>query len=135
MIVNSQLSRIHILLNKIGRMGYKADYVINATDGREHSTKLLTFVEANNVISVLEEEEKEYYKKNRNSEDVQRKKIISCCREMGWVKSGKADMARIYSWVLKFGYLHKKLNDYTAAELPKLVTQAENMKKDHLNRI
>lgn len=131
--VNTQLARIHVLLTKINKLGVKADYVIDATNGREHSCAGLTFDEANEVINVLDAEEKELYRMKRNSEDAMRKKIISCCREMGWHKSGKADMLRIEAWVMKFGYLHKKMNDYTAKELPLLVTQAENMKLSYLN--
>jgi succinate dehydrogenase flavin-adding protein (antitoxin of CptAB toxin-antitoxin module) len=137
--VNTQLARIHVLLTKINKLGVKADYVIDATNGREHSCAGLTFDEANEVINVLDAEEKEMYRMKmalrqtqRDREDAMRKKIISCCRKMGWHKSGKADMYRIEAWVLKFGYLHKKMNDYSAQELPQLVTQAENMKNGYL---
>lgn len=133
--VNTQLARIHALLTKINKLGVKADYVIDATNGREHSCAGLTFDEANAVINVLDAEEKEMYRLKRNSEDAMRKKIISCCREMGWHKNGKADMYRIEAWVLKFGYLHKKMNSYTAQELPQLVTQAENMRNGYLNSV
>ncbi len=113
-------------------MAYKADYVIDLTNGAKAHVSELDFDEANKLINVLDAEEKEMYRMKRNSEDAMRKKIISCCREMGWHKSGKADMLRIEAWVLKFGYLHKKLNAYTAQELPQLVTQAENMKNGYL---
>lgn len=135
MVVTPQLARIHVLLNKIGRMSHKADYVIDVTNGREHSTKELTFDEANKMIAILDAEEKQLFAERANSENTMRRKIISCFREMGYVKGGKADMQRIYAWVLKYGYLHKSLNQYTGTELPKLVTQVEFVKKDHLKRI
>jgi hypothetical protein len=135
MVVNTQLARIHVLLHKCGLMAYKADMVIEVTNGREHSTKQLTFDEANLMIARLEATIKERAKKAQEPAQVMRRKIISCCREMGWVKGGKADMPRIYTWVLKYGYLHKPLNAYTAMELPKLVTQAENMKNDFLKSV
>ena len=131
-IVSTQNSRIHVLLSKLNKMAYKADYVIDLTNGVKAHVSELDFDEANKLINVLDAEEKEMYRMKRNSEDAMRKKIISCCREMGWHKSGKADMLRIEAWVLKFGYLHKKLNAYTAQELPQLVTQAENMKNGYL---
>jgi hypothetical protein len=137
MVVNTQLARIHVLLHKSGLMAYKADMVTEVTNGREHSSKLLTHEEANVMIARLEAtvKERQAKQKAQEPEQIMRRKIISCCREMGWIKGGKADMPRIYTWVLKYGYLHKSLNKYTAAELPRLVTQAENMKNDYLKSV
>lgn len=57
-----------------------------------------------------------------------RRKIIGILKERGAVlDDGKADMPHIYAWVLKYGYLHKPMNAYTANELPRLVTQAEQV--------
>jgi hypothetical protein len=62
-----------------------------------------------------------------------RKKIIALAHQMGWSKihpgSGNkiADMQRIDEWCNKYGYLHKRLNQYTIEELPKLVTQYQNL--------
>ncbi len=67
-----------------------------------------------------------------------RKKIIALAHQMGWSSyhpdSGKkiADMPRINAWCSKYGYLHKELNSYTLAELPKLVTQFDNLYKSFL---
>lgn len=135
LINKAQLARIHAMLAKCGLMAYKADMVIEVTNGREHSTKQLTFEEANLMIARLDATIKERQRKQHEPAQLMRRKIISCCREMGWVKGGKADMQRIYTWVLKYGYLHKPLNKYTLQELPKLVTQAENMKNDYLKSI
>lgn len=55
-----------------------------------------------------------------------RRKIIGILATRGAVNAqGKPDMAHVHAWVDKYGYLKKPLNDYTVAELPKLVTQAE----------
>lgn len=64
---------------------------------------------------------------------VQRRKIIALFRKMGYEKDFKADMPRIYSWVIKFGHLHKSMNDHTADELPSLVTQAEAVYKSYIS--
>jgi hypothetical protein len=67
-----------------------------------------------------------------------RKKIIALAHQMGWSTyhpdSGKkiADMPRINAWCSKYGYLHKALNAYTIEELPKLVTQFDNLYKSFL---
>ncbi len=64
--------------------------------------------------------------------NIMRRKIIGLCVKMGWVNGSKADLQRIQSWVLKYGYLKKELNTYTESELPKLVSQAEMMYADFL---
>lgn len=63
---------------------------------------------------------------------LQRRKIIALFRKMGYQKDNKADMVRIYGWVLKYGYLNKSLKLYNSEELPMLVTQAENVYKSFL---
>lgn len=64
--------------------------------------------------------------------DLMRKKIIALFRKMGYNIGNEADMKRIYSWVNKYGYLKKKLNEYTADELPMLVSQVERVYKSTL---
>lgn len=129
-IVATQRNRIFGLLHKLGKTGVRHDYVIDITNGREASTSALTFDEANAMIAILEAE----YRTMGNA-DTMRKKIISCCRECGMNIGARADMKAIYAWVLKYGYLHKPLNTYTAAELRKLVTQAENLRQSFLKGI
>ena len=65
----------------------------------------------------------------------QRRKIIALLCKVGMIKDDRADMNRIYSWVLTHGYLKKSLNQYTASELPKLVYQAEEFYKSHIERL
>ncbi|MCO5258892.1 MAG: hypothetical protein M9916_01995 [Crocinitomicaceae bacterium] len=65
----------------------------------------------------------------------QRKKIIALLVKIGFLKDDKADMERIYAWVLKYGYKHKPLNQYTEQELPELVHQAEQFYKSHIERL
>lgn len=70
-----------------------------------------------------------------------RKKIIALAHQMGWSSihpsSGNkiADMPRINAWAVKYGYLHKELNEYTIEELPKLVTQFQNLYNTFLKAI
>lgn len=92
----------------------------------EHGDILLSSKEASDLIQNYQFAQK----KPEDPADVQRKKIISMARSIGWTKASQrdeskqvADMQRIYGWVLKYGYLHKGMNEYTAKELPKLVTQ------------
>ncbi len=58
----------------------------------------------------------------------QRRKIIGILAGRGCVTAqGRPDMQRIHAWVTKYGYLHKPLNHYSNAELPRLVAQAERV--------
>jgi hypothetical protein len=66
-------------------------------------------------------------------EDRQKKKIIALFCNQGWTKDGKADIYRINGWAMKYGHLHKKLNDYHGADLTKLVSQAEEAWKTYVD--
>lgn len=67
--------------------------------------------------------------------DRMRKKIISLLMQCGYRDGqGRPDMYRIYAFTLKYGYLHKPLNDYKYNELPKLVTQVENVYRKFVTR-
>jgi hypothetical protein len=67
----------------------------------------------------------------RDADNEQRRKIISLLRGIGFTyfceikQRTVADMPRIHKYVQEVGYLHKNMNAYTSAELPKLVTQIE----------
>lgn len=65
-----------------------------------------------------------------------RKKIIALCRSMGMERAVggevKADMTAIYTFVARRTKAGKPLNEYTEAELPKLVSQIEQIYKDYI---
>ena len=70
------------------------------------------------------------------------KKVVAMAHEMGMVSkmlNAKGQMQNDYSrlnrWMLEKSYLKKKLNAYTYAELPKLVSQMENVYRDFLKKI
>jgi hypothetical protein len=127
-------ARFHLLLTQTGKKPHKAALVYSFTNGRSESSRDMTNQEAKELVHYLE---------NINTADDpadrMRKKIISMAREMGWelrTATGKvADMERIKNWVTKYGYLKKPLNDYQINELPRLVTQFEQVYKDFLNRL
>lgn len=78
----------------------------------------MTDQEARELIAYLENS-----RTTPSPEERMRRKIISRAHEMGWkTPEGKADIERIDNWCLNYGYLKKKLNQYTYNELPKLVT-------------
>ena len=104
------------------------ELIHNFTRGRTQSIKGLSEAELNELNDHLKRylisvKQVEY----DMSADNMRKKIISQFRTCGYEVNGRADMPRIYGAVAKYGYLHKPLNNYTANELPKLVSQFEAM--------
>jgi hypothetical protein len=129
-----QIISIHKLLATAKLMEQKDNIIAGFVQGRTiESTKALYYNEANEIINFLRAKVNQPVK--FDPRDKMRKKVISCCMECGWQKNGKADMPKVYTWVLKYGYMHKPLNDYTLEELPLLVTQAEEMKRTFINSL
>lgn len=117
----------------------KSDLVRQYTNGRETSSAKMLVNECQALINHLivvkngsgsapGTKIKAYEK---TPENVMRRKILSICHEMNWKIGQQLDWSRINFWLDKYGYLHKDLNDYTLAQLPKLVTQFENLLKSH----
>lgn len=131
-ISKAQYACIHALLNKLHLTAKKEEILRIFSNCRTGSCKELSSYEANAIILHL---------KSLDPEEVgaekMRRKIISMAHEMGWRIPGtrKADMQRIDAWMVKSSYLHKKINQYRYAELPKLVTQFEAVYKSFLKGI
>lgn len=117
-----QSIRLHTIFGKLGIGGeIKEELVYNATQGRATSSKELTHLECDSLIKSLQPDVPK-------EGDKQRKKILSIVHELGWeTPTGKIDWNALNPYLLKYGYLHKAFNDYTPKELPKLVTQFENL--------
>jgi len=125
------------------QLGIKTDderheLIYDFTDGRTSSSKDLTEVEMNLLITRLRRQSSGTisagFTPRNDAANKMRRKIISMAYQIGWTErtpnGDKADMLRINGWCHKFGYLHKPLNDYALPELPRLVTQFENMYND-----
>lgn len=119
-----QISAIHASLNKVGLMDEKRHMIGMFTDGRTQSTKEMTKAEAAELIRYLSK-----HNPRAGAEDKMRKKILSMAHEMGWhiPDTHKISMARVNEWCVNYGYLHKRLDAYNYAELPKLVGQFETV--------
>jgi hypothetical protein len=64
-----------------------------------------------------------------------RRKIFSICHDIGWeTETGEVDKVRLQNWLLKYGYLHKPITEYTVTELPALLTQFENIQKSEYRK-
>lgn len=130
-----QNSRLHKLLGDLRiDAESKEELVYKFTNGRTSSSKEMIVSECSALIQYLTNlaEKPTGTRKPNDPADRQRKKILSICHEMNWhITGNELDWPRIDAWLLKYGYLHKKLNDYTAKELPRLVTQFENLLKSY----
>lgn len=141
-----QIRIFNAILGKLGIMELKEDLVMQASSGRERSTKGLTSVELDALIRDLNQKQNTSTRSvsHRVAEPVEakannmRKRILSLCYTLGWTKFDQqklrsvVDMERLEAWLTKYGYLHKALNEYAVIELPKLVTQFENLVKSTL---
>lgn len=124
----SQNARLHGLINELKiDKETKEDLVYTFTQGRSASSSDMSVDECQSLIGYLE------YTKPRKTDKAnkQRKKILSICHEMDWRVNEKVDFKRLEDYLLKYGYLHKPLNDYTEDELPTLVTQFQNLLKSY----
>ncbi|MCK6649816.1 MAG: hypothetical protein L6Q66_09180 [Bacteroidia bacterium] len=120
-----QNGTLHALITKLGiDEETKADLVAQVSEGRERSSRNLTYNECDKLIKHLQS----LVSENHDKSNRMRRKILSICHEMKWTLPGsKLDWNKINNWLLKYGYLHKPLNDYTAKELPSLVSQFEGL--------
>lgn len=131
-----QIRAFRAMLNKLNMQDMKDDLVMQASNGRTtHSTEL-TMSEMRGLLEHLGgKQDKEALLKRSN---MMRRRIFSMCYTLGWVKYDEAekrdvvDKDRLDGWLIKYGYLHKDLQQYEYRELPRLVTQFENFMKSTL---
>jgi hypothetical protein len=140
MASQEQVKAIYTLLGKFGLRDEKESIVRSFTANRTDSTRAMKDKEAAALIGHLKSMDVV-----DTRSDKMRKKILSMAHEMGWSSSAKAtedkqakkkiDMEHVNNWCKSRSYLHKPLDDYTYNELPKLVSQFEEVYKDYLKKI
>lgn len=139
-----QNSQLHAIIGKLKiDKETKEELVYQFSGGRSKSSKDLLFDECQHLINYLNAVQKGTTQlKARTSGAVydacnqMRRKILSICHELQWEKAdGKIDWPRLNNYLNKYGYLHKPLNDYIYEELPKLVTQFENLLRDAVRKV
>ena len=118
---NAFNKQIHALLAKANVMEQKAAIVSSFSNGRTQSSRELSHAEAFEMVKWLLTQVTD----TTPCSHKMRRKIISMAHQMHWHLPGtqQVDMPRLNTWCNTFGFGKKKLNDYTYAELPKLVTQ------------
>ena len=121
----SQLSYFYRLTRDQHLKEERSTLCLGFSDGRTENEKDLFVHEMQELIAELVD---------GGESEKQRKKILSHAHQLGWAVGERVDFEKIEGWMLKYSYLHKKLNEYTLEELPKLVTQFEKMVNSQLSR-
>jgi hypothetical protein len=131
----SQVKKIYTLLGQHGLRDEKDSIVSAFTAGKTSSVRAMSFHQAAALIGHLVSLDP-----LENSNTKMRNKIISMAYEMHWTKPSASgvhmiDIDHVNNWCLSKSYLKKKLDDYTHSELPKLVSQFEEVYKSYLKGI
>jgi hypothetical protein len=133
-----QLRIFHAILAKRGIADMKSQLVSSQSDGRTEHASELTVTELSNLIKRLQLEPEIRFDSAKEAENRMRRRILSLCYSIGWTilnrekSKQEVDWAKLNAWLVKYGYLHKLLNEYNYHELTKLVTQFENFTKTEM---
>lgn len=133
--------QLHSLLTSRGLMHQKATLVLSFSGGRTESSKELTEGEAIELVHYLQQQPLTPKLQQQHAMAQRMKfKIIGLMKDMGYLlprqpgTAIKVDMDKVNAWCVHHSYLKKKLDAYTLAELPKLVSQVESMYKKFLQK-
>ncbi|MFN8238614.1 MAG: hypothetical protein U0T77_10640 [Chitinophagales bacterium] len=144
-VTPSQIKKIHTILPAAYRRNpeLKQSLVYQFTENHDKlSTKDLSFYQAEELIHFLETgKTKDYsYFAHFDYTNKQHMYMFSLCHQIGWEVFSESknklvvDIAALGSWLYKYGYKHKPLREYTYSELPKLITQFENLVKSKAHK-
>lgn len=144
-----QNKHFHSLINEL-RIDdeNKEELVYSYTLNRTSSSKEMHYLEMQQLINALEARKKDPNKEvkpisvDEAKAQKMRRKILSLCHEVGVTYFSKAsqknviDFTRLNAWIAKYGHAkHKTLNEYSVEELPKLVTQFEQVYKHYFKTV
>jgi hypothetical protein len=134
------IQKVFGLLKQLGQSGEeeRRNVVYHFTQGRTTSLRALTDLELHELSrSLALQVVQQPRSKEVQSADTMRKAILRMAHEMEWELPGttRVDMERVNAWCIKYGHLHKKLNAYKYAELPRLVSQFEKVYEDYLKGV
>ena len=132
-----QNKRFHALITQLGiQPDEKAALVLGASATGATSSKDLLYKEAAKLIQHLETLADGGSEAQAESANRMRAKLLSMAHELRWtLASGKVDMARVNTWCGTYGSGKKALNDYTYAELNKLVSQLRIVRDNFLSSL
>lgn len=129
MITKQQIIIAQTLLSKCNLRAQKANVLLGFSDGRTEHVNELEEKEAAELITFLQRKARDMDRTPRALwTDRMKRKIISMAHELGWkLPNGKINMKSVNGWCVKYGYLHKRLDEYKYRELHTLVQQFEQM--------
>lgn len=128
----AQIKHMGALMAWLNIQAHKDTIILSHTNGRTSSRKDMYYGEAAALCQWLQQQYDQAHHQEAAANEM-RRKIISKARRLKWeLPTGKADMLAINNWCMKYGYLHKPLNQYTYSELPKLVSQFSNVAKSYI---
>ncbi len=123
-ITKDQLKKIHVMLNQMKLMEYKADLIHQFTNNRTEHSSEMTIVEAKNLLHHLTL----LTGTDDQASDRMRKKVFAQAYEAGIIYGHTPDdkrmnSAKLNSFLKKGGAIKKKLNEMSHQELVKVVNQ------------
>lgn len=122
------LKRLFFLLKKMSIEDQRKELVWEYSGERTSSTKYLRKYEFERLVEDLQNQYDDMNRKERNAADRMRKKFFHYAHLLGWeTKPGELDYDRINGWLKKYGYLHKGINEYSIEELPRLISQIQQL--------
>jgi hypothetical protein len=140
-ITKSQIIAINVAIKKKGLIDDKKKIISDASNGRVTSTKDLHFDEAHSLLMFLNADTDN----NQEKIDKQVRKLFAIAYDLKWISERsvignggklekKKDFSVLYKWVKSYGYLKKELRDYNEKELPRLITQLQQVAGYYLNK-
>lgn len=137
-ITSTQNKIMYSLLTKTGMLGNKYNLILGFTKGRTDKSNEMSMDEAQELITYLKvfitNKDKLQLHQDEAANQM-RRKIISMSHRIGWTtQPGKVDMDSINTWCREKSYLKKELNNYTYNELPKLVTEFQQVYKYYISK-
>lgn len=142
-ITTQQIIKFNALLRNLGlELDTKRDLIFQYSKGRSDKTNDLTLDEASRMIKYLDNLTQPNQKKEAEKESCQRqrRKIIHFAYQLGWTsnETGKVDMDRLNQFLIKRGAVRspkiKTINDYNSNDLRRIVTQFQELYKNHLKQ-
>lgn len=123
-----QNARLHKLLGLLGiTADQKETLVLSYTYGRTASSADMSGHECDELLRFLQQQYDARLSYHDSRSRAMRRRFFSLVREKGWTVDNKINYDRVNAWLTQYGYLHKPLNKYTYAELPKLLSQFERV--------
>lgn len=126
LVTKEQLTKIHVLLNQLDIIKYKADIVADFSEGRTRSSKELTMEEARQML---------LHFSKYDPCDRMRRKVFALAYEAGIIYGDtpldkKLNGVKLDSFLKSRGTVKKSINSMNKKELIKTVNQFESMLKN-----